>query len=260
MKIKYLICVLLLLLTLAVPGQAMDDADKWLDDKLLLAAIEKADGQTIAGSTQETFTPDADPETNSVDGWTWVTVADSTWDYLHDTTNGSAGDSAVTASLWLTSDGASNEWLRMPRPMFIFDTSGIPDGATITAATLRVKGSSRSGTAFTGCPNINVTSASPASDTALAGTDFDNVGSTNLCDTDIAFSSFHVDSSTWNEFELNATGLANISKTGTSGFAIRYDCEIDDVEPTWAANQSMLIAIHTAESAYDPELVVTYTD
>ena len=60
-------------------------------------------------------------------------------------------------------------------------------------------------------------------------------------------------------FDLNASGLANISKTGVSKFMIAFDQDITDTEPTWVSDQASYIDADFAEGTNSPRLAVNHS-
>jgi hypothetical protein len=74
---------------------------------------------------------------------------------------------------------------------------------------------------------VVLVSASPASNTALAANDFDDVGSTELS----SQVTYPVSTGGYNDFALNASGIAAISKTGVTKFAFRSGHDINNSVP-----------------------------
>jgi hypothetical protein len=114
-------------------------------------------------------------------------------------------------------------------------------------------------------PDLNIYSSNPASNTALVAGDFDSLGTTAFCDTPILFTNWGTG---YNDFALNASGLAAISKTGVSKFGLRnanYDVadELDpnNHDPSWSSDTTSAVSPWYSEKGegYQPKLVVTYT-
>jgi hypothetical protein len=136
-----------------------------------------------------------------------------------------------------------------------FDTSSIPDGATIVSATLRLRRGTVSGT------NPFTTHGTCWAD-VQPGTGFS--GSTALQTGDFQAAAAAVQAAslsnaaangTWSEGSLNATGLAAINKTGTTQLRVYFD--LDDNDDTG----NDLIGYSSGDngtSANRPQLVVTY--
>ena len=133
-----------------------------------------------------------------------------------------------------------------------WDTSSIPDSVNISSATVSLYG--LAGTGSDGrSSNIY---GSTASDTIVAD-DFDLVGATAYCDTAIALASWNT--AGYNDFALNATGLAAISLTGLTKVSVREVIkDVGNVAPT-DIRDCRYYSVEQAGTANDPKLVVTYT-
>lgn len=212
-------------------------------------------------SDSQTFYPDADPETSSVDGRVAQANVSLTWAEIVAAAGTHSYDSVAQAnSICIRADSVTNKWNQNTRGIFLFDTSGLPDNANISAATLSIYGSNKTD-ALTITPDVNVYSSNPASNTALVPGDYACLGST-------AFSSAttYANWSTtgYNDFALNSSGIAQISKTGVSKFGLRnanYDAS--GTAPAWSDSglpMSTLQNYYTEQGTnYKPKLVVTYT-
>ena len=216
----------------------------------------------------DTFYPDADAETSSCDGWvhgdnaagaTWATIVEGAG------VGGSASDVYLIGTEF-RGYTVSGKWDRLRRGIAGFDTSSIPDGATITAATLSFYGRAKEDS-LSVTPNINVYSAAPASPTNLVAGDFDSTGTTAFCDTAITYAGWNTGTpGTINNFVLNAAGLASISKVAATFFALQnanYDVaeRLGTSAPTWGSGLTSHIQAWGSEqgAGYKPQLVVTYT-
>ena len=134
-----------------------------------------------------------------------------------------------------------------------FDTSSIPDTATITAATLRLKRGTLSGTSpFTthGTCTVDMSNAFGGS-TAFAGADFQAAATT----TGVATMSSPASNGTFSTGTLSAAGRTAINKTGTTQFRVNFT--LDDNDDLG----SDYIGFYAGEAASGnkPELVITYT-
>lgn len=211
------------------------------------------------GNTTTTVYPDADTESTSVDGFVQLATSGETWSGIRNAANGtSVADSGAGGSpvLGLESD---NTWGVFRREVFLFDTSSITDTDTISSATLSVKRDD-SVSAFIDdlSQSMGIVSSAPASNTALATGDYDSFGTTDFA-TRIALSA--TSNGSYSDFALNASGLANISKTGVSKFGLRLSSDIDDSEPTHSANDTSRIGhvyADTSGTASDPVLVIEH--
>lgn len=213
--------------------------------------------------TTSTFYPDPNPESTSVDGKVGVQLGlgiGITWSALvgHVGTFGE-DDGATYSAVYIRSDNVSDKWRRLYRSVYLFDTSSIPDGDVINSGTFHSHGISKADNLGIS-PNINIYSSAPASNTALVAGDFDSLGSTAFS-TAITFSNWLTTG--YNNFVLNANGLAAISKTGVSKFGLRnanYDAA--DSAPSWSSNLVSQFSNYWAEesgTSKDPKLVVVHS-
>lgn len=108
-----------------------------------------------------------------------------------------------------------------------YDTSSIGSGATIQSAFQRFHGTSTS-SANTNSDTVEVVASSVVSNTTLASTDWGNLGTTSYGS--ISFASYNTAGD--NDITINSTGLAAISKTGTTKFAARTLNDINATTPT----------------------------
>ena len=66
----------------------------------------------------------------------------------------------------------------------------------------------------------------------------------------------------YNNFALNASGLAAINKTGITKFSLRIVSDIDNVEPTWSSGNDAVFDISEADetgTTQDPKLVIEHS-
>lgn len=210
------------------------------------------------GNTTSTFYPDANVETTSVDGFVAL-AGQSSWSAARDAADGSAAsDTATNDSVGYVRQGATT--YACNRGFFLFDTSSIPDTDSISAATLSIYGlASDTIDAINDASSyINVVSSSPASNTALTTADFDQFGTT-VFSTSIDITSWSTTG--YNDFALNASGIANITKTGVSKFCSREGHDIDNVDPGGSGGLFSSAGGYYADQAgttNDPKLVVTH--
>ena len=198
--------------------------------------------------------PNADPESTSVDGRAFRDAVDEAWATIHDSTGTGAQDSGGQIQhIYLRSSTTSNQWGNLYRSFYLFDTSPLSAGASISAATLSVWVASVT-SQFGGAMGIVTTN--PASNTALAAGDYTTFGSVRQA-SDITITS--LTTSSYNDWALNATGLGNISKTSITKFGSRTSFDIDNSPPAWASAQDSGVTADYAEGTNDPKLVVTYT-
>ena len=211
--------------------------------------------------TVSNFFPDGHPETNTVDGQVRTLSANAgVWAAVQGASTGTdAYDDVTSISVRIRASTTTDEYDRWYRGYFLFDTSTIPDGDTITAATLSFK-SNYVGDARTS--SLSVGLCNPASDTALVAADWDAITFVKQA-ADIAFSAVTADSSTYNVFTFNATGRGNVNKTGISKFSILITIDMEDDDPGWVSARDDELNIYNAEEAVSgdarPRLQVTHS-
>lgn len=222
--------------------------------------LAKAIYPITIGASPETFYPDAHVETSSVDGRVYRWNAGATWATNRDHTDGTgASDIEPFESSIKLRTGATN-WYGIIRSIYLFDTSGLPDGATITAAVLSIFGKAKVNTFSTATFAVNIYSSNPASNTAIGTADYDQLGTTAYSDSDITYDAWSIIA--YNNFTFNATGRAAISKVGISKFGAReatHDAaDNEDFEASKQAGVDCYFA-EQGDTTNDPKLVVTYT-
>lgn len=189
------------------------------------------------------FRPDAHPEVSSVDGYvnTFAPTGGVDWAVIRAgiSERFASNDTAVFAGVVIKSEEATDKWENLYRSVLSFDTSTIPDDATIISATLSLHGGAGKDDELNINPSINLYAVSLTDDTDIGldqpglETMWDSFGSTAYCDTAIAFASWS--DIGWNTFILNDIGLAAISKTGNTRIGLRevkYD--VSGTPPAWS--------------------------
>jgi hypothetical protein len=170
-----------------------------------------------------------------------------------ETTNVGGSNSATattTSALRLGDDNKDKQY----KTVVSFDTSSIPDGATIVSATLRLRRGTLTGTnPFTthGTCWADVQSGGFSGSTTLQNGDFE---ATATAVQSASLTNAATDGS-WSEGNLNAAGLLAISKTGTTQLRIYF--ALDDNDDT--GNDFLgYYSGDNATAANRPQLVVTY--
>lgn len=229
-------------------------------------------------ATVTTVYPDPNPETVSVDGTIHGGSADNDWETARDNTgNGAADDSSATSVEACGATGGEggapeNDFL-VKRAFFLFDTSSITDTDNIDSAILSLYVNTVDDRHNDAQSYTNITTTNPASNTALVAGDFDQVKGTDgnfplTADTAIQKQSTDQDNSTittgqYTDWTLNATGLANISKTSVSKFGAANGHDIEDTPTPTGNNSQTFIGISWADqtgTSQDPKLAVTHSD
>lgn len=219
---------------------------------LLLLLIPKASFFGFFGTVETYYDGTGDGNVRyDTSSTTWATATSaSTGHYYSYTVNGDA----LVASYW----NSSNQRAQIYRTFIPVNTSGLPDNASISAASLLIYAF---GTIADGDNDANaytvVVSASQASPTSLALTDYGSVGSTALSDTK---DTTNISTSAYTEYVLNSTGISTISKTDWTKLSIREGHDFNNDAPTSGTDNgfSMYTAENTGTSK-DPYLSITYT-
>lgn len=163
-------------------------------------------------------------ESTAQDGhinWYNAGAADD-WDTMANATDGESGEpsnSLVNLNVAVFVQHATNDkWQSLTRGIILFDTSGIGSGnGPVTGAVVSIEGKYKNNPA--GSQNVNMFSFAPASNTTLTADDWDNVGETKFCDSDIAYANWDV--SDVNTFTFNSSGIAAVDLDGISKFCFR---------------------------------------
>jgi choice-of-anchor B domain-containing protein len=186
---------------------------------------------------------------------TFVSVAVQDGYVLESGENTNAGGSiSNTASTTSALRVGDNNQDRQYKTVVSFDTSSIPDGATILSATVRLLRGSLTGTSpFTthGTCWADVQSGGLSGSTTLQTGDFQAAATA----VQAASLTNAASNGAWSEGVLNAAGLAAISKTGTTQVRVWFN--LDDNDDTG----NDYIGYYSGDSstaANRPQLVVTY--
>lgn len=233
-------------------------------DQTRLSFYEKIIGQVFAASPETYASGAGDGETGGVHN-TWATIHDATdvtgftgayANYTADTTTGVAGYMIGSTQFY----GAGSDYT-IARAFLPFDTSGLPEGITITTATVDLYITAKTDTAG-GANGYMVISGqtNQASTAEIVMDDFDQAGATagsaTLDVTDITTGAY-------NTFTLNATGRGWISTTGTTKIGVRDGFDITNT-PVADPNVEKGNGINFRTSEYtgigsDPSITITYT-
>ena len=202
--------------------------------------------------------PDANPETTSVDGWVGRNSVDQTFTNLRAGAGTIATDNDTEIPVQTVASTTTDQFQNMLRGIVLFDTSSIPDADVISAATLGLNLSSK--LTDLGDTDIQVVASTPASNTALANSDYGNLGSTTFGATG-NISGLTLD--VYTDVSLNASGISAISKTGVSKFGLRLGWDYSGTfGGTWVSEAVTQGTPRSAEAVagttQDPKLTVTH--
>lgn len=230
----------------------------------LLRPVLNWNGEWLAAAATDTFRPDPHPETSSFDGWVKAPNAGAqTWGFVrgHSGSGGIPDDTGVEdmCSQIRAHEVTTDRYHWLGRALFVYDTSPLPDGNKITGATKSIHGSSKSNVPLGPAVSVNVEGTNPTSNTSITDTDYSTFVGTAFS-TKISYASYNVSGD--NDFVLNASGIAGISKTGPSPFGTRdHDYDFPNNTPAWVANNNSQLRCYYADetgTSKDPKLVVVH--
>jgi len=177
------------------------------------------------------------------------------------TASGYGGDSlSIYAQCSVTPN--TDNWTLIARSLTVFDTSLIPDVATVTEAIFSVYGNVKlDQTGAT--PDLNIYGTSSTSNITVVNTDYENALAVPFCDVPVTYAGFNIGvPGVANSWILNTDGLAAVDVTGVTRLVIRnanYDAS--GVAPSWITDKVWYLIPWSADKGpgYKPTLVVSYT-
>lgn len=183
-------------------------------------------------------------------------------DAAYSTMRAAAGDTvdrtSTVAYIRLTASSTTDVYNYMDRAGLVFNTSEIPDTATIDSVTLSLYAVAK--TNGLGSPDFGITAFAPANEASIAAGDYDSFGGTELA---TAISYAGITAATYNIWTFNADGKAAISKTGNTKIMVRDSWDIaNSFGGSWssAANTQLRIAtVEDASGEKDPYITINYT-
>lgn len=167
---------------------------------------------------------------------------------------GGFNSAASNSTPILKASTTTNQFAELIKTGVNFDTSALTSLVTVSAATLSLWVAAKSN--GLGDDSYGLVSYSPASPASVAAVDWLSFGSSILSN---ALTYASITTGAYNDFTLNAGGIAAINKVGITSFGIFSKWAIDQVfTGTWASGASSSITYNTADSAHPPILTITY--
>jgi len=211
-------------------------------------------------SSPETFNPDADPETNTVDGDVLRNVAGESFGAIRTGAGTAADDSNTSFKIGdLEAAASTDTYSQLARGILLFNTAPLPDGINISDVSLILRIAAIGPSPFTITPaSYGVVISNPASNTALVAADYNTVSMAKKSSY-VDQSSMSVGSdSTWT---FTQAGRDYINLTGITKLATAISYDIDNSAPNWeASDKRSVVTANSAEAGSNiPRLVVTYT-
>lgn len=171
--------------------------------------------------------------------------------------NGAYPDNLINVVSLEASD-VTDEYNTLGRIILCFDTSTLTTYAHVTGTTVSLYGWGTAKSDALGTADLHIGSATPASTSNLVNADYNSVGTTSFGS--IAYADYTTD---YNVVTLNASGIANLVKTGISSYSaqLSWDINNDATGLVWASELVSRFYSYGSEqtgTANDPKLVVTY--
>jgi len=191
------------------------------------------------------FDPAADITAESDDGII-ITGTDANWDNIRDATTGTA-DSSVASTLSAVKAILSKSQYQISRTFFEFDTSNLPDGATINTLHLFIYGTAT----IYGSDDTIVIASSQGE--ALDNDDFNNIDFNTPYSSEVTSWT----ASNWNDITLNQDGKDAVSLVGKTYMAlVNHDYDYLDSDPL--VNNGVG-CYFSEETGKEPYLNITYS-
>jgi len=212
------------------------------------------------GFASITVKPDADPETNTVDGTIYATIAEDTWATIRTGAGTLAEDDTGTMQLaYYVAGPTTNMWVTTGRGVALFDTSQITRKAGVSSAIAYIY-IPVGGIADPSSNTPGVVATGPVlvqSDTSLDILDYAAVLAAPAAASTSSFASWS--ESAYGNITLN-TGV--ISREGITKLGFTSDNDFfEDFDPIWGADELTKISGRSSDSAgtaEDPYMVVNF--
>ncbi len=186
------------------------------------------------------------------------------WTTTHNATSGAANyTSAVTANTIGSGCTAANR-VDISRGFLIFNTTSLPDNATISQATLYLFVTGTAYAANDSNAYIGVVQGLQTYTTSLVAADYIKAGNatTNPVEGSNRQDISKIATASYIPWNLNQTGLTWISRTGYTKLALREGHDIANQWPGYLTNSGNYITVYLSEQPgafQDPYLEVIYT-
>lgn len=156
--------------------------------------------------------------------------------------------------LYFEASTTTNQYDYVRRNIETFDTSELTSGAIISSVVwsgyFKFKGNDL------GSSRVYLVASTPASNNVCVAADYSQLGTTSFGY--LEYTGITLDA--YNDITLNASGIANVSKTGISKFGVRFGFDGMGETPTWSSAANSQVGWYSGDNATNkPKLVITYT-
>jgi hypothetical protein len=204
-----------------------------------------------------TVYPDTSTGSTTCDSMVRRDSVDETFSVIRSGDGSNAYPTNNALQIRLVASTTTNQFSQLVRSGMTFDTSGLTSGATISSAVLSLYWwevfTNFAGTGTT----QEICSFSAATNNNIIASDYGGFSYTSFAS--LAISSISTEAYTDNT--LNASGIANVSKTGISGFGVRHGWDLNNsFTGTWEESKQLTTQARASDyGSNKPKLVVTYT-
>lgn len=149
------------------------------------------------------------------------------------------------------------DWVRINRGIYVFDLSSV--AGSVISAVFSLYGHNLTSPEDVFGDEVAVVESSPASDEALVPSDYQALGTTQLS-SNIAHSAWNT--AGYNDFSLNATGLALVVPGQKLRLGVRSEFDRSDISPVYIEFSESRAEAYYSEQAgtnNDPKLVIVTT-
>lgn len=193
------------------------------------------------------------PTGTSGDGYARRVSANSVFGTLRGSAGTASNSSDANITIQLDSGTTADRYDRIDRGILVFNTSSIPDNATIISATLSLYVNSK-----TDNMSQSIDIATLADPGVIDSTDY-NIANWTMTRQATGKTIASITTGAYNVWTLNATGLGNISKTSKTFLGVVLSADIDNSAPTWASNVQADINFDSADGTNKPLLTIVYS-
>lgn len=187
-------------------------------------------------------------------------LTDADFSIIRNDVGDTTGDgSSATAYINLLSTSTAQQYSSLHRLGYGFNTSTIPDNASITNTIFRFVVKTK--TNYLGNQSIGITNFSPVTANNFIAGDFDSFG--NYTYTDNYIDNENITTEVYTNVTFNATGRSAINKTGYTNFMMRLQADIVNSNSTitWTGATASGYAIYDYNETVSkqPQLEITYS-